>query len=77
MSWTIICNQEQEKNPKWEPQSWMGKYIGSSPSHASNVGLILNPRTGHVSPQFHVVYVDDFTMVSNLCTAAVPPHWTE
>jgi len=37
----------------------------------------LNPRTGHVSPQFHVVYDDDFTTVPYLRTAAVPPHWAE
>ena len=55
--------------PKWEPRSRMGIYIGRSPLHASNVGLILNPRTGHVSPQFHVVYDDDFTTVPYLRSA--------
>jgi hypothetical protein len=63
--------------PKWEPRSRMGIYVGRSPSHASNVGLILNPRTGHVSPQFHVVYDDDFTTVPYLRTATVPPHWAQ
>jgi hypothetical protein len=52
-------------------------YVGGSPSHASNVALILNPHTGHVSPQFHVVYNDDFTTVPYLRTATVPPHWAE
>ena len=42
----------------------MGIYVGRSPSHASNVALILNPRTGHVSPQFHVVFDDDFDDLS-------------
>ena len=46
--------------PKWEPRARMGIYVGCSPSHASNVALILNPRTGHVSPQFHVVFDDDY-----------------
>jgi len=55
----------------------MGIYVGRLPSHASNVALILNPRMGHVSPQFHVVYDDDFTTVSYLRTAAVPPDWAE
>ena len=63
--------------PKWEPRSWMGIYVGCSPSHASNVGLILNPRMGHISPQFHIVYDDDFTMIPYLCTASVPPHWAK
>ena len=63
------------KIPKWEPRSRMGIYVGRSPSHAANVSLILNPRTGHISPQFHVVYDDDFTTVPYLRTATVPPHW--
>jgi hypothetical protein len=55
----------------------MGIYVGRSPSHASNFGLILNPRTGHVSPQYHVVYYNDFTTVPYLRTAGVPLHWAE
>ena len=67
----------QSMVPKWEPRARMGIYVGRSPAHASNIGLILNPRTGHVSPQFHVVYDDDFTTVPYLRTATVPPHWAE
>jgi hypothetical protein len=37
--------------------------------------MILNPRTGHISLQFHIVYNDDFTMVQYLRTATVPPHF--
>jgi hypothetical protein len=55
----------------------MGIYVGHSPSHATNVSLILNPQTGHVSPQFHLVYNDDFKMVAYLRNATVPPHWAE
>jgi hypothetical protein len=55
----------------------MGIYGGHSPSHTANVSLILNPRTGHVSPQFHAVYDDDFTAVPYLHNATVPPHWVE
>ena len=62
-------------NPKWEPQSRMGIYVGRSPSHASNVGLILNPSTGNVSPQFHVVCDNEFMTVPYLQTTTVPPHW--
>ena len=50
-------------------------YVGRSPLHAANVSLILNPRMGHISPQFNVIYNDDFTTVPYLCTATVPPHW--
>jgi hypothetical protein len=55
----------------------MGIYVGCSPSHSSNVGLILNPRMRHVLPKFHVVFDDDFMMVPYLRTATVPPHWAE
>ena len=58
--------------PKWEPCAQMGIYVERSPSHASNIALILNPRTGHISPQFHVVFDDDFTTVQYLCTGMVP-----
>jgi hypothetical protein len=60
--------------PEWEPWAWMGIHVGRSLSHASNISLVLNPRTVHVSPQFHVVYDDVFTLVSYLQTATVPPH---
>ena len=45
--------------PKWSSRSRLGVYLGASPNHARSVALILNPRTGHVSPQFHVKF-DDF-----------------
>jgi hypothetical protein len=55
-----------EPIPKSEPRAQMGIYVGRSPPHASKVSLVLNPRTGHALPQFHIVYDDDFTMVSYL-----------
>jgi hypothetical protein len=63
--------------PKWEPQSRLGIYVGHSPSHAGLVALVLNPRTGNVSPQFHVVFDDHFTTVSFLEKNEVPPHWAK
>ena len=33
--------------------------MGPSPNHSRSVGLVLNPRTGHVSPQYHIKQ-DDF-----------------
>ena len=38
-------------------------YLGPSLSHARSVALVLNPRTDHVSPQFHVKFDDCFEMV--------------
>ena len=37
--------------PKWEPCSQVSGYLGHSPMHEGSVALILNPVTGHVSPQ--------------------------
>ena len=63
--------------PKWEPRSRLGIYVGHSPSHAGSVALVLNPRTGHVSPQFHVVFDDHYTTVPFMEKNEVPPHWAE
>jgi hypothetical protein len=52
--------------PKWEPWAWMGIYVGQSLPHASNVSLVLNPRTGHILLQFHIVYDADFATLSYL-----------
>ena len=45
--------------PKWSSRSRLGVYLGASPNHARSVAWILSPRTGQVSPQFHVKF-DDF-----------------
>jgi hypothetical protein len=63
--------------PKWEPRAQMGLYIGRSPSHAANVALIFNPRTGHISPQFHIIFDDDFMTVPYLRTATIPSYWAD
>ncbi len=63
--------------PKWEPGAQMSLYLGRSPSHAANVALIFNPRTGHMCPQFHVTFDDDFTTVPYLRTATTPPYWED
>ncbi|KAG7368580.1 reverse transcriptase RNA-dependent DNA polymerase [Nitzschia inconspicua] len=57
--------QDGKKLPKWNPRSRRGMYLGISPSHSSSVGRILNLRTGHVSPQYHVVYDELFSTVFN------------
>jgi hypothetical protein len=60
--------------PKWEPRSRLGIYVGHSPSHAGSVALVLNPRTGHVLPQFHVVFDDLFTTVPYMNKNKIPPN---
>ena len=51
--------------PKWKQRALQGIYLGPLPSHACTVALILNPRTWHVSPQFHVKFDDFFETVGN------------
>ena len=64
------------KIPKWQPRSRLGVFLGRSPCPAGNVALVFNPRTLHVSPQFHVVFDDLFTTVPFLRSGDVSPHWT-
>ena len=63
--------------PKWNPRARVGIYLGHSPVHAGNVALVLNPATGHVSPQFHLVFDDDFTTVESMRNGTVPQNWCE
>ena len=63
--------------PKWEPPSHLGIYVGHSPTHAGSVALVLNPKSGLVSPQFHVVYDDHFTTVPHMRELTVPPNWAD
>jgi hypothetical protein len=44
--------QDGDAYSKWKARSWLGVYIGPSSCHASNIPLIYNPSTTHVSPQF-------------------------
>jgi hypothetical protein len=46
--------------PKWDDRARIGLFIGFSPRHSRKVALVLNLMTGHVSPQFHVVFDDLF-----------------
>jgi hypothetical protein len=64
------------KIPRWEPRSRVGVYLGHSPHHANNVALILNLSTGHVSPQYHVVYDDTFSTVASIRVDSIPSNWS-
>ena len=63
--------------PKWEPRSRVGIYLGHSPFHAGSVSLVLNPTTGHVSPQYHVTFDDSFVTVPFMRDGTRPPTWEE
>ena len=64
--------QDGKKLPKWSPRSRQGQFVGLSKTHASNVALILNPRTKRISPQYHIVFDDFFTMVRSVDDTADP-----
>ena len=63
--------------PKWKECSRVGVYLGPSPNHSRSIALVLNPRTGHVSPQFHVKFDDFFETVQAKVTDldAPDPEW--
>ena len=65
------------KPPKWEPRAQVGVYLGHSPCHAGSVALVLNPKTLRVSPQFHLVYDDEFSTVPFMTEGTIPPHWEQ
>ena len=60
--------QSGQGAPKWKECSRLGVYLGPSPNHARSITLVLNPRTGHVSPQFHVKFDDFFETVQSKAT---------
>ena len=49
--------------------------MGRSPCHAGSVSLVLNLKTGLISPQFHVIFDDEFTTVPYLHSDHSPPNW--
>ena len=82
-TWGCPCFMLAEENqsgltgtPKWEPRARTGVYLGNSPTHAGNVALVLNLLTGHVSPQYHVAFDDEFTLVEYLDSTDTPPSWS-
>ena len=63
--------------PKWEPRACLGIYLGHSPSHAGRVALVMNPKSGLVSPQFHLVFDNIFETVPHLRADTVPDSWED
>ena len=51
---------------KWVDRARVGVNLGFSPQHSKSVALILSPKTGLVSPQFHCRYDDLFETVTGL-----------
>ena len=77
---TYVLNnalQSGQGMPKWKHRSRLKVYLGPSPSHTRSVALMLNPRMGHASPQFHVKFDDFFKTVQDKPTNldAPNPEW--
>jgi len=59
----LSAESRKLKITKWDPRARVGVYLGHSPYHAGSVALVLNPKTLHVSPQYHVYFDDNFSTV--------------
>jgi hypothetical protein len=53
-----------KKLPCWKPWSICCVNMGLSKKHANTVPLVLNPETGYITPQYHIVFDDWFAMVA-------------
>ena len=53
------------KLPHWKPRAQRQIFVGFSKDQASTVPLILNPATGAITPQYHVVFDDYFATVTS------------
>ena len=50
-------------------------YLGHSSFHARSVALVWNPTTVCASPQYHVVFDNDFSTVPYMESGTIPPNW--
>ena len=69
--------QNNNKIPRWDPRCRLGIFEGYSPHHSSTVALVMNPQTGLISPQYHVVFDDHFSTVESLRSGATPHNWKQ
>ena len=60
--------------PKWEPRSRAGIYLGHKPFQVGSVALVINPATGRVLPQFHVMLDDEFSTVLFMREGTILPN---
>ena len=60
-----------------EPRSRVGIYVGYSPVHTENVVLVLNLRSGLMSPKHYVVFGDTFSTVPYMQAGSCPPYCKE
>ena len=63
--------------PKWTPRSRKSVYLDISPQCAGSVALVLNLKSGYISPQFHIIFDDDFTTTTARLTNKLPDNWDD
>lgn len=61
----------------WDLRSRVGVCLRHYPHPAQSVALLLNLTTEHVSPQYCMVFDDDFTIVGNLKLGTVSTNWPD
>ena len=70
-----------KKLPRWQLRSIRSMNMGLSDKHASTVPMVLNVATGYITPQFHVVFLDDWFTTVTSTAAALPdfdsPEWSQ
>ena len=57
--------------PRWKPRARQGQFLGHSTVHSSSISLIRNLNTGSITPQYHVVYDDEYFTVPNYDSPAI------
>ena len=63
--------------PKWEARSRIVMYLVHFPFRAGIMSLVWNPTTDRVSPQYHVVFNDNFTTVQYMGSGTIPTNWED
>jgi len=69
--------QQGHKIPKWQPRARQAVYLGHSPKHSQTVPVVLNLKTGLCSPQYHVVFDDNFTTIQAVKNNKIPQNWEQ
>jgi len=76
----ILDNENQSGGigtPKWEPKSHIGIYLVHSLCRSESIYLVINLKTGMISPQFHAAYNNEFMTVPYMSSADPPLKWSQ
>ena len=61
--------------PKWQPREMTGVYLGLTLFHEVLVDILLNIRTWHTPPHYHVVFDNNFSTVEHMENIIVSRNW--